>query len=328
MCATVPLMPRTRRLIASFFAGSACALGSCDAAQRPTPAPQFPSAPYARIPSLIDTDWRCVELLDAQGAPIDLSGGDAPTLRVAADGRANGFAGVNRYSCDAQIGNAIGAEWPLAFGPVLATSIAGLPERMMLEQAFTQMLESVRSSRVSFAEGSGAAMLTLRSERGICARFTAVADPDMLRGFAHLVSGEWTTTLDSGDVLSETWSWEPDGRSIRVRGASLAPARSPWWEEQVFFVEKERGEVRVKGSSSYRNGAFEGTVVFARDSAEASITIMQDANRRALVRRWRFLGTDRFETELLESIAGQGLVPLATWTYTRRSDPAGITPSR
>jgi hypothetical protein len=46
------------------------------------------------------------------------------------------------------------------------------------------------------------------------------------------------------------------------------------------------------------------------------------------VRRWRFEGDDRFETELLELILGEGLVPLTSWTYTRTRGPSALTPSR
>jgi heat shock protein HslJ len=58
---------------------------------------------------------------------------------------------------------------PLRFGPVGATRMAGPPERMALEEAFTSMLGTVRSASV--AAGPRGAMLTLRNERGDCARF-------------------------------------------------------------------------------------------------------------------------------------------------------------
>lgn len=50
------------------------------------------------------------------------------------------------------------------------------------------------------------------------------SDVDRLRGFAHLASGEWVTTLTSGDVLRQTWRWEPDGQSLRVLCVGGAPA--------------------------------------------------------------------------------------------------------
>lgn len=157
---------------------------------------------------------------------------------------------------------------------------------------------------------------------------TGAADDGPLCGFAHLVSGDWTTTLASGDVLRETWRWEPDGRSLRVLGLGSETNRTPWREEQVFFVDERSGEVRVEGSNSYRAGTFKGTVTFGDHTAEAQFILTQDGATRSLVRRWRFEGDDRFETELLELILGEGLVPLTSWTYTRTRGPAALTPSR
>jgi hypothetical protein len=88
------------------------------------------------------------------------------------------------------------------------------------------------------------------------------SDADRLHGFAHLASGEWATTLASGDVLRETWRWEPDGRSLRVVCVGGAPDGSLWREEH-------------------------------------------------------FGGEEHFETELLEFIEPDRLVPLTSWIYTR-----------
>lgn len=156
----------------------------------------------------------------------------------------------------------------------------------------------------------------------------AMRESSPLRGFAHLVSGEWTTTLSSGQVLRETWRWEPHGRSLRVLGLGGDSDGAPWREEQVFFVDDESGAVRIEGSNSYRSGTFKGTVTFGDGTAEAQFVIIQEGVARSLVRRWRFEGEDRFETELLELIVGEGLVPLASWTYTRTHGAAAITPSR
>lgn len=123
------------------------------------------------MPGLTDTEWRCIELFDANGVPLDTTR-NPPTLRIARDGRASGFAGVNRYGCDASIGNSISLRMRLAFGPVMTTRMAGPPERMALEQAFTAMLGTVRESDVSIG-ADGATTLVLRNERGVCARFAA-----------------------------------------------------------------------------------------------------------------------------------------------------------
>lgn len=161
---------------------------------------------------------------------------------------------------------------------------------------------------------------------------SAARESSPLSGFAHLASGDWTTTLASGDVLRERWRWEPDGRSLRVLGLGSETNRTPWREEQVFFVDERSGEVRVEGSNSYRAGTFKGTVTFGDHTAEAQFTLTQDGATRSLVRRWRFEGDDRFETELLEVIFGEGLVPLTSWTYTRTSaakaEPPALTPGR
>ena len=100
------------------------------------------------------------------------------------------------------------------------------------------------------------------------------SDADRLRGFAQLASGEWATTLASGDVLRETWRWEPDGRSLRVVCVGGAPDGSPWREERFGGEEHFGGEER-------------------------------------------FGGEEHFETELLEFIEPDRLVPLTSWIYTR-----------
>ena len=108
----------------------------------------------------------------ADGTPVSVTD-QPPSLLISAEGRASGFAGVNRYFAEATVGNAINhANVPLRFGPVGATRMAGPPERMALEQAFTSMLGGVRSAAI--ASGPRGAVLTLRNERGDCARFEPV----------------------------------------------------------------------------------------------------------------------------------------------------------
>jgi heat shock protein HslJ len=160
--------PAIALVVASIWALASCTTAPSQDAKRPTP-----PAAAAAVPSLTDTDWKCIELFDAHGAPVDTTG-NPPTLRIGADGRASGFAGVNRYGCDARIGNSTSsAVMPLSFGPVMATRMAGPPERMALEQAFTAMLATVREAKCSSA-ANGPASLVLRSERGISARFERV----------------------------------------------------------------------------------------------------------------------------------------------------------
>ena len=130
------------------------------------------SAPHkggvTALPRIDGVEWTCVELRDRDGRPVALTD-RPPTLLIGADGRASGFAGVNRYFAEASIGNTITAVTPYRFGPVGATRMAGPPERMALEQAYTAMLGSVRFAVVT-GESRGP-MLTLRDERGDCARF-------------------------------------------------------------------------------------------------------------------------------------------------------------
>lgn len=120
------------------------------------------------LPRIDGVEWTCVELRDRDGRPSALTD-RPPTLLIGADGRASGFVGVNRYFAEASIGNTVNAVTPLRFGPVGATRMAGPPDRMALEQAYTTMLESVRSA-VVMGESRGP-MLALRDERGDCARF-------------------------------------------------------------------------------------------------------------------------------------------------------------
>lgn len=152
---------------------SACTVLACTA-----PAPTAPgggTTAAVAMPSIDRTAWTCIELLGADGRPVAVTD-RPPTLLIGADGRASGFAGVNRFFAEAEIGNSItAATAPLRFGPVGATRMAGPPERMALEEAFTAMLGSVRSAAV-MNEARGP-VLTLSNERGACARFTP-ARPD------------------------------------------------------------------------------------------------------------------------------------------------------
>lgn len=143
-------------------------LVSCASPAGPGDASPRPGTPAA-LPSIDRTEWTCVELIGADGKQVSVTD-RPPSLLISAEGRASGFAGVNRYFAEASVGNAISqANMPLRFGPVGATRMAGPPERMALEEAFTSMLGTVRSASV--AAGPRGAMLTLRNERGDCARF-------------------------------------------------------------------------------------------------------------------------------------------------------------
>jgi heat shock protein HslJ len=171
---TVPRMTRSRfaRDVGSSLAVclvGACFVAACTTSSVPPTTPtQREIACPAALPRIDGVEWICVELRDRDGRPVALTD-RPPTLLIGADGRASGFAGVNRYFAEAKFGNSTTAVTPLRLGPVGATRMAGRPERMALEQAYTAMLESVRFAVVT-GESRGP-MLTLRDERGDCARF-------------------------------------------------------------------------------------------------------------------------------------------------------------
>ena len=171
---TVPNMIRSRSardvgsLLAVCLVG-ACFVAACTTSSVPsTTLTQREIACAAALPRIDGVEWICVELRDRDGRPVALTD-RPPTLLIGADGRASGFAGVNRYFAEAKFGNSTTAVVPLRLGPVGATRMAGPPERMALEQVYTAMLESVRFAAVT-GESRGAT-LTLRDERGDCARF-------------------------------------------------------------------------------------------------------------------------------------------------------------
>lgn len=171
---TVPSMIRSRfvRAIGSSLAVclvGACFVAACTTSSLPPTAPsQVEIACPVALPRIEGVEWICVELRDGDGRSVALID-RPPTLLIGADGRASGFAGVNRYFAEAKVGNTITAVTPYRFGPVGATRMAGPPENMAIEHTYTTMLETVRFAVVT-GESRGP-MLTLRDERGDCARF-------------------------------------------------------------------------------------------------------------------------------------------------------------
>lgn len=131
------------------------------------------AAGAAALPSLTGTDWHCIDLIGPDGSPVHVTD-HPPTILIAADGKASGFAGVNRYFSEATFGNSITAATPIRFGPVGTTRMAGPPERMQLERAFTSMLERVRSAQVvpGRGEATDGATLALGDGERVLARFT------------------------------------------------------------------------------------------------------------------------------------------------------------
>lgn len=131
---------------------------------------QAPHAQATALPPIVGTTWRCVELVDARGDAVNLAD-EPPTLMIGADGRASGFAGVNRYFGEATLGNArSGAPTPLRIAGVGATRMAGPPERMTLERAYLGMLESIDRARLE-RDASGRSVLVLDAAGKALARF-------------------------------------------------------------------------------------------------------------------------------------------------------------
>ncbi len=95
-----------------------------------TPGSTHASSP---APTITGSEWRCTRL-GAVTPPADC----VPTFMLGADGKASGFAGVNRWfgTCTAN-----GAS--LAFGPLVATRMAGPPARMELEQQYLRVIATV-----------------------------------------------------------------------------------------------------------------------------------------------------------------------------------------
>lgn len=125
-----------------------------------------------RLPSLTGTEWNCIELIGRDGTSVSVTDRQ-PTISITADGKVSGFAGVNRFFTEATFGNTTTAVTPVKFGPVGATRMAGPPERMQLEGAFTSMLERVRSAQVVAGRGAAARpTLVLSDGERMLARFT------------------------------------------------------------------------------------------------------------------------------------------------------------
>lgn len=93
----------------------------------------------ANPPALIGNEWRCTRI-----GSRTLTEDRTPTLLMTDEGKASGFAGVNRwfgtYSVDGST---------LKFGMLGMTRMAGPPERMQLEQTYADALAGVTRWSVS-----------------------------------------------------------------------------------------------------------------------------------------------------------------------------------
>jgi len=104
-----------------------------------TPAPQPKDAAVNASPSLVGVTWACTSI-EGYGMPT----GETPTIEFAANGNFSGYAGVNRYFGLSKIKGE-----KLSLGDIGATKMAGTPERMALERAFTDSFPRIRRYRIT-----------------------------------------------------------------------------------------------------------------------------------------------------------------------------------
>ena len=113
----------------------------------------------ANTQALIGHEWRCTRI-----GSRTLSEDRTPTLLMTDEGKASGFAGVNRwfgtYSVDGST---------LKFGMMGMTRMAGPPDRMQLEQAYADALAavtrwSVSSGRLQLSEDNALVLEFTKAE--------------------------------------------------------------------------------------------------------------------------------------------------------------------
>ena len=113
----------------------------------------------ANTQALIGHEWRCTRI-----GSRTLSEDRTPTLLMTDEGKASGFAGVNRwfgtYSVDGST---------LKFGMLGMTRMAGPPDRMQLEQAYADALAavtrwSVSSGRLQLSEDNALVLEFTKAE--------------------------------------------------------------------------------------------------------------------------------------------------------------------
>jgi putative lipoprotein len=113
----------------------------------------------ANTQALIGHEWRCTRI-----GSRTLTEDRTPTLLMTDEGKASGFAGVNRwfgtYSVDGST---------LKFGMMGMTRMAGPPDRMQLEQAYADALAavtrwSVSSGRLQLSEDNALVLEFTKAE--------------------------------------------------------------------------------------------------------------------------------------------------------------------
>lgn len=109
--------------------------------------------------SIVGTEWTLASMDFDGGFLVMSSAGPHPSLLLVREGeaiRASGFAGVNRYSGEAQLGPGTA----LSFGPLVTTRMAGDPDRMRLERAYLEHLSvakgySIVGDKLTLETGNG-----------------------------------------------------------------------------------------------------------------------------------------------------------------------------
>ena len=141
-------MRRVRTVIMACLLPLAVWLSACEVKQVQVGSPSVDV-------SIVPSEWALIEL-DNQPLPAV---SQAPTLVLAEDGKANGFAGCNQFS-----GTYTLAAGQLTFSPLAATRMF-CGETMNLEQQYLSALGSTRTYRQT------ANSLELVGDKGTVARF-------------------------------------------------------------------------------------------------------------------------------------------------------------
>ena len=113
----------------------------------------------ANTQALIGSEWRCTRI-----GSRTLTEGSTPTLLMTAEGKASGFAGVNRWFGTCSIDGPT-----LKFGMMGMTRMAGPPDRMQLEQTYADALAavtrwSVSSGRLQLSEDNALVLEFTKAE--------------------------------------------------------------------------------------------------------------------------------------------------------------------
>jgi heat shock protein HslJ len=108
---------------------------------------KVPPPPVAAKPPDLAGAAFTLSAITVRGKEIPLPATRRPTMQFTETNRVSGLAGVNRYSGEATLTGNDG----IAFGPMIATKMAGPPDAMLLESNFLDALGSV--ARIEYRAG-------------------------------------------------------------------------------------------------------------------------------------------------------------------------------